>query len=133
MPRTFRTLLAAANAVATSKDDRYIIAQLRLKAAYAANDDVALAGAIDAVAASGFIDNPTTMADLYVALGSKLYNGKKYDLAASRIRTCIDAEPDQHPGIDQPCGIALLAGPPARCRGAVPEGDPAENRRGSKA
>jgi tetratricopeptide (TPR) repeat protein len=76
-------LVAAANEVATTRDDRYIIAQLRLKAAYAANDDAALAGAIDAVAASGFVDNPTTMADLYVALGSKLYNGKKYDLAAS--------------------------------------------------
>jgi len=76
-------LIAAANAVATTKDDRYIIAQFRLKAAYAANDDAALASAIDAVAASGYVDNPTTMADLYVALGSKLYNGKKFDLAAN--------------------------------------------------
>ena len=86
-------LVAAANAVATTKDDKYIIAQLRLKAAYAANDDVALAGAIDAVAASGFVDNPTTMADLYVALGSKLYNGKKFDLAASAFEHAMTISP----------------------------------------
>lgn len=75
--------LAAAQAVASTKQDRYIIAQLQLKAAYAANDDAALASAIDAVAASGFVDNPASLADLYVALGSKLYNAKKFDAAAT--------------------------------------------------
>ena len=33
--------VAAAQAVASTKDDKYIIAQLQLKAAYAANDDAA--------------------------------------------------------------------------------------------
>ncbi|HUP68169.1 MAG TPA: tetratricopeptide repeat protein, partial [Sphingomicrobium sp.] len=75
--------LAAAQAVASTKEDRYIIAQLQLKAAYAANDDTALAGAIDAITASGYVNNSATMADLYVALGSKLYNAKKFDAAAT--------------------------------------------------
>ena len=75
--------LAAAQAVASTKDDRYIIAQFQLKAAYAANDDAALATAIDAISASGYVDSPTTMSELYVALGSKLYNAKKFDGAAT--------------------------------------------------
>src|SRR6476620_9278489 len=56
--------LAAAQAAASTKDDRYIIAQLQLKAAYAANDDAALANAVDALAASGFVNNPAHVADL---------------------------------------------------------------------
>jgi tetratricopeptide (TPR) repeat protein len=85
--------VAAAQAVATTKDDRYIIAQFQLKAAYASNDDAALATAIDAVAASGFIDKPSTMADLYVALGSKLYNAKKFDGAASAFEHATTLNP----------------------------------------
>jgi tetratricopeptide (TPR) repeat protein len=85
--------VAAAQAVASTKDDRYIIAQLQLKAAYAANDDAALATAIDAVAASGFVDNPTTMADLYVALGGKLYNSKKFDAAATALEHATTLNP----------------------------------------
>jgi tetratricopeptide (TPR) repeat protein len=85
--------LAAAQAVASTKDDHYIIAQLRLKAAYAANDDSALASAIDAVAASGFVTNPVSISDLYVALGSKLYNGKKFDAAASAFERAMSLNP----------------------------------------
>ena len=75
--------IAAAQAMASTKDDRYIIAQIQLKAAYAANDDAALAAAVDAIANSGFIDSPAKISELYVALGSKLYNGKKFDAAAA--------------------------------------------------
>ena len=85
--------LAAAQAVASTKDDRYIIAQLQLKARYAANDDAALASAIDAIAASGFVDSPATMAELYVALGSKLYNAKKFDAAATAFEQASTLNP----------------------------------------
>jgi tetratricopeptide (TPR) repeat protein len=74
--------LAAAQAVASTKDDHYLIAQLQLKAAVAANDDVATASAIDAVAASGFA-SPATVAQLYGAVGSKFYNAKQFDRAAA--------------------------------------------------
>src|SRR3954462_13092807 len=63
--------IAAAQAVASTKEDRYIIAQFQLKAAYAANDDAAMAAAIDSISKSGFIDSAAKMAELYVALGSK--------------------------------------------------------------
>lgn len=85
--------LAAAQAVASTKDDRYIIAQLQLKAAFAANDDAALASAVDAIINSGFIDNPASKADLYVALGSKLYSGKKFDAAANAFEHAMTLSP----------------------------------------
>ncbi len=46
--------VAAAQAVAKTKEDRYIIAQLHLKAALAAKDNAGMAAAIDAVASSGY-------------------------------------------------------------------------------
>ena len=84
--------LAAAEAVASTKDDHYIIAQLRLKAAVAANDDAATASAIDAVASSGFA-NPVNVAELYVALGNKLYNAKQFDRAATAFERASALDP----------------------------------------
>jgi tetratricopeptide (TPR) repeat protein len=85
--------VAAAQAAASTKDDRYIIAQLQLKAAYATSDDAALATAIDAIAASGFVDKPATLSDLYLALGSKLYNAKKFDGAAAAFEHASTLDP----------------------------------------
>src|SRR3982750_4018411 len=56
--------LAAAQAVASTKDDRYIISQLQLKGALTANDEAGMAAAIDGIANSGFVDKPGTIADL---------------------------------------------------------------------
>jgi tetratricopeptide (TPR) repeat protein len=69
--------LAAAQAKAQTKDDKYIIAQLQLKAALAAKDNAATAAAVDAIAASGFISN-AQVADLYTGLGVTFYNAKDY-------------------------------------------------------
>lgn len=74
--------VAAAQAVAKTKEDRYLIAQFQLKAALAAKDNVATAAAVDAVAASGFLE-PAKVAALYNGLGSAFYNEKKFDLAGS--------------------------------------------------
>lgn len=84
--------LAAAEAVASSKDDHYIIAQLRLKAAVTANDDAATASAIDALANSGFA-SPVNVAELYVALGNKLYNAKQFDRAAAAFERASSLDP----------------------------------------
>jgi tetratricopeptide (TPR) repeat protein len=85
--------LAAAQAVASTKDDRYIIAQLQLKAALTANDEASMASAIDAIAASGFVDKPASIAELYVALGSKLYNSKQFDRAATAFERASTLDP----------------------------------------
>lgn len=84
--------VAAAQAVAKTKEDRYIIGQLHLKAALAAKDNAGLARAIDAVAASGYVDASKTAA-LYQGLGASLYNAKQYDQAAAALDKAIAANP----------------------------------------
>jgi tetratricopeptide (TPR) repeat protein len=73
---------AEAQAVASTKEDRYLIAQMQLKAALAAKDNAGMATAIDAIAKSGFAD-PASIAQLYMALGSTYYNAKQFDQAAA--------------------------------------------------
>jgi tetratricopeptide (TPR) repeat protein len=85
--------LAAAQAVAQTKDDRYAIASLQLKAALAANDNNAAAAAVDAIAASGFVDAATT-AKLYSALGVTLYNAKQYPQAATVLSRAVTMSPN---------------------------------------
>jgi tetratricopeptide (TPR) repeat protein len=74
--------VAAAEAVASTKEDRYLIGQMRLKAAIAAKDNAAMAGAIDAIAGSGY-EGPTEVSRLYMALGSSLYSQKQFEQAAA--------------------------------------------------
>ena len=74
--------IAAAQAVATTKEDRYLIAQLQLKAALATKNNAAMSSAIEAIAASGYAD-AAAVARLYMALGSTYYNAKQLDQAAA--------------------------------------------------
>jgi tetratricopeptide (TPR) repeat protein len=74
--------VAAAKAVAETKEDRYLIGQMQLKAALATKDNAALAAAINDVANSG-IASPSDVAQLYMALGSTYYNAKQFDQAAA--------------------------------------------------
>lgn len=84
--------LAAAQAVATTKEDHYAIGQLQLKAALAAKDNNAAAVAVDAIAASGFLDGAKT-AQLYDALGVQFYNAKDYARASSLFERAAAADP----------------------------------------
>ena len=73
--------LAAAQAVASTADDKYAIGQLALKAALAQKDNNAMAAAIDMIASSGFVD-AATGSKLYASLGTTLYNAKEFAPAA---------------------------------------------------
>jgi tetratricopeptide (TPR) repeat protein len=84
--------VAAAQAVAQTKDDRYAIAQLQLQAAVAAKNDAAEAQAVDAIAASGFLP-PDKVAGLYDAVGVGLYNAKQYDQAVSEFQKAAALNP----------------------------------------
>ena len=90
--------VAAAQAVARTKEDRYIIAQLQLKAALAAKDNVAIGAAIDAIAASNYVDAPR-VAQLYRSLGSTFMTAKQYDQAAAALDKAIAAEPGNTDGL----------------------------------
>jgi tetratricopeptide (TPR) repeat protein len=80
--------LAAAQTVASTKEDRYLIAQLQLKAALNAKNNDAMLTAVDAIAATGLIDTPT-LAGVYTSLGGNFYNDKQFDRAAAQFQRAI--------------------------------------------
>jgi tetratricopeptide (TPR) repeat protein len=85
-------LVAAAQSVAKTKEDRYIIGQLQVKAALAAKDNVMLAAAIDTVAASGYVDQ-AKVAELYMGLGTTFYNAKDFARAATAFERAASLNP----------------------------------------
>ncbi len=72
---------AAAQAVATTKEDRYLIGQLQLNAALDTNDMSLGVAGLDAIAASGYLDS-AKVTKMYSTLGVKAYNAKQHDHAA---------------------------------------------------
>lgn len=84
--------LAAAQAVASTPDDKYAIGQLQLKAAIAQKDNAGMAAAIDSIAASGFVDS-TTSSKLYASLGTTFYNNKQFDQAAAAFQKAATIDP----------------------------------------
>ena len=84
--------LAAAQAVATTKEDHYLIARLQLNAAVAQNDNAATGLAMDALSQSGYLDS-AKMASLYVDLGGSLYNNKQYPQAAAAFQKATTMDP----------------------------------------
>lgn len=82
----------AALAHARTKDDRYVIGQLQLKAALASKDDTAIAAAIDTIAGSQYLD-AAKVSDLYMGLGVNLYNGKKVEQAAAAFEKAATLNP----------------------------------------
>ena len=76
-----RAKAAAAQALATTKEDRYLIGQLQLNAALDTNDMGLGAAGIDAIAASGYLDS-ARVAKMYSTLGVKAYNAKQHEHAA---------------------------------------------------
>ena len=80
--------VAAAEAVATTKEDRYLIAQLQLKAAVAAKNNAAIASAIDKIAASNYLA-AAQMSKLYSGLAGTYYNDKQYAQAAAAYQKAL--------------------------------------------
>ena len=85
--------LAAAQAKAKTKDDRYVIAQLQLRAAVDAQDNAGITTAIDAVLASEVLPAADTV-PLYVNLGKLQYNAKAYDKAGSAFERALQIDPN---------------------------------------
>lgn len=84
--------IAAAEAVATSNNDKYLIGSLRLKAAVAAKDDAQLLTAADAIAASG-AEQPARVAGIYNAVGAQLYQDKLFAQAATAFGKAVALNP----------------------------------------
>jgi tetratricopeptide (TPR) repeat protein len=84
--------IAAAQAVAKTKEDKYIIGQLMVKSALASKDNAALSAAIDWIAASGYIDS-AKVAGLYMGLGSTFYNTKDFVRAQAAFERAASLTP----------------------------------------
>jgi tetratricopeptide (TPR) repeat protein len=85
--------VAAAEAVARTAEDRYLIAALRYKAASAAKDQVGVASAIEALLASGKI-SPSDLNPLTLELAVAQYNLKQFDKAGATFERLLAASPN---------------------------------------
>jgi tetratricopeptide (TPR) repeat protein len=84
--------LAAAQAVAKSPDEKYLVAQLQLKAAAASKDDAAIGAALEAMIASGGAERAQTPL-LYVTLGKIQHKNQQYAKAASSFEGALAINP----------------------------------------
>jgi tetratricopeptide (TPR) repeat protein len=85
--------VAAAQAVATTKEDKYLIGRMQLQAAIAAKDNAAMAAAVDVIAASNYLDAAQT-SKFYSGLGGSLYNEKQYAQAAASYQKALTIDPN---------------------------------------
>lgn len=85
--------LAAAQAKAKSADDKYVVAQLQLKAAVAANDNAAMLAGLQAMVASGYLE-PAESLPVLVNVGKLSYNAKAYDQSAAAFEQVLKLDPN---------------------------------------
>ena len=85
--------LAAAQAVAQSKEEKYFVAQQQLKAAVTAKDHAAVAVALEAVLASGGVE-PAKVAPLFVNLGNIHMQAKQDAQAAAAFERALAISPN---------------------------------------
>jgi len=85
--------IAAAQAKAKTADDRYLIAQLQLKAAVDANNMAAAGQAIDTILATG-LASPAELPGLYESAGQIHYNTKAYDKAGVALEQSLKYDPN---------------------------------------
>lgn len=124
--------LAAAQAVATTKEDRYLVARLQLKAAVAANDTATMSSAIDAVASSG-VASQADVAKLYRGLGGTLYNAKQYDKAIAAYNRAVALDPADYDSMGLIAESHLAAGQKAEAASAFQRAIQARTAAGQKA
>jgi tetratricopeptide (TPR) repeat protein len=123
--------LAAAKAVASTKDDRYLIARLELQYAAAADDSAAAAEAIDALAQSGMMQ-PKDMASLYNALGGTYFNAKQYDQAVAAYQRQIAIDPHNLDALTMIAQSRAAQGKPADALSALQQAIQASSAAGQK-
>lgn len=85
--------VAAAQAKAKTKDDRYVIGQLQLRAAIDANDNAGIIQGIEAVLAADVLP-PSEALRFYNNLGQLHYNAKAYDKAAAALEKVLQLDPN---------------------------------------
>ncbi|HEU5285069.1 MAG TPA: tetratricopeptide repeat protein, partial [Sphingomicrobium sp.] len=84
--------LAAAQAVAQSSEEKFYVAQLQLKAATASKNQAAIAAAIEAMLASGGVEQ-AHVAPLYLELGDIHHKNKQYAQATAAFERVLALDP----------------------------------------
>ena len=84
--------LAAARAAAQSADEKYMVAALQFKAAAAANDEAAMGAGIEAMLASGRVEQAEA-APMHFQLGKIAYKNKQYANAAASFERALAINP----------------------------------------
>ena len=84
--------LAAAQAVAKSNDEKYLVAQLQLKSAAASKDEAAIKAGIEAMLASGGADQ-AQIVPLYINLGKIDYKTQQFAQAATAFEHVLTINP----------------------------------------
>lgn len=105
--------LTAANAAAKTNDDKFVIAQLQLKAAVDQKNDAAITAALEAMLATG-VASPAQRLPLETNLGKQYYNMKQYDRAATMFEGVLKLDPSNADG------LAMLA-ETRKAQGRVPD------------
>lgn len=109
--------IAAAQAAAQTKEDRYLVAQLQLQAAIDANDNAAAATAVDAIASSGVLGQ-SEVARLYKGIGGTFYNAKQYDKAVAAFNRSVALNPQDYDSLNLIGESYLAAGQKAQAAAA---------------
>jgi thioredoxin-like negative regulator of GroEL len=87
------TRLAAAQAVARTTDEKYFVARMQLKAATQSKNQAAIAAAIEAMLASGGVEQ-AKVAPLYLELGDIRSRNKDYPKATAAFERVLALEPN---------------------------------------
>ena len=88
----FPAKLAAAQAKATTADDKYLIAQMQLNVAVEASNEAGIVQALEAMSLSGAPEGNTAI--VYANIGKIHYNAKTFDKASAAFERVLQLEPN---------------------------------------
>lgn len=101
--------ITAAQSVASTKEDRYLIGSFQFRAARATNDAAGALAGLDAIAQSGYLDS-LKVASLYVDLGSSYFQAKDYPRAVTALQKAKSLNPANADAADLLGRSQFLAG-----------------------
>ena len=124
--------VAAANAAAQTKEERYLVGQAQLKAGVAANDNAEIATALEALLATGMLDEKT-QANFNVALGKARFNLKQYPQAIAAYEKAQQIDPNAPEVVDLLVQARAAGGNPDQAVATLRQAIAAKSANGAKA
>ena len=123
--------VAAANAAAQTKEERYLVGQAQLKAGVAANDNAEIATALEALLATGMLDEKT-QANFNVALGKARFNLKQYPQAIAAYEKAQQIDPNAPEVVDLLVQARAAGGNPDQAVATLRQAIAAKSANGAK-